>query len=87
MKTTRVRWIVAILVVLACAAYLVLNIVDGVRFWLAYRSCDSGCFFAVYVGPFWIVPILWVFSLLAAVAIGISLIRRLMRRSPATADP
>jgi uncharacterized protein YneF (UPF0154 family) len=85
-RATRVRRIVAILVVLGCVSYLVLNVVDGVRFWLAYRLCDSSCSFAVYVGPLWIVPILWVLSLLAAAAIGIRLTTRLMRRSPATAD-
>ena len=86
MRTTRVRRIVAILVVLACASYLVLNIVDGVRFWLAYRSCDPGCHFAVFVGPFWIVPVLWALSLVAAAAIGIWLARRLVHRPPAPVD-
>lgn len=86
MRSTRVRRIVAILVVLAYASYLVLNVVDGVHFWLAYRTCDSSCSFAVYVGPFWIVPILWALSLLAAAAIGMWLTRRLMRRSAAIAD-
>ena len=83
MRTTRVRRIVAILVVLGCVSYLVLNVVDGVRFWLAYRSCDSSCSFAVYDGPIWIVPIVWLLSLLAAAAIGLWLTRRLISRSPA----
>jgi hypothetical protein len=77
----------AILVVLACAAYLILNIVDAIRLWLAYRSCAGGCaFYAVSVGPMWVVVALWVLSLLGAVAVGAWLTRRLVRRSPAAAD-
>ena len=80
---TGVRRRIAILLAIVCASYLVLNVVDGVHFWLAYRTCDSSCSFAVYVGPFWIVPILWALSLLAAAAIGVWPTRRLIRRSPA----
>ena len=87
MRTTRVKRIVAILVVLACASYLVLNIVDAVRLWLAYRSCDGSClFYAAPVGPLWVVAVLWALSLLVAAAIGIWLVRRLMRRSPVQVD-
>lgn len=69
MRTNRVRRNIAILVVLGCAAYLILNIVDLIRFWLAYHSCDSNCGFA-YGGSLWIFAAFWVVSLVAAAAIG-----------------
>ena len=52
------------MVVLACAAYLVLNVVDVIRLWLAYHSCDSNCGFA-YGGSLWIVGAFWVVSLVS----------------------
>jgi hypothetical protein len=80
-RTPRVKRSVAFLAVLACVAYLILNIVDAVRLWLAYRSCDGSCvFYAASVGPFWIVAILWSASLLLAAALGIWLTRRLLRQ-------
>ena len=86
MRSARLKRIVAIVVVLGCASYVVLNSVDGVRLWLAYRSCKGSCvFYAASVGPSWIVASLWVLSLLAAAAIGIWLTRRLIRRPPAPA--
>ena len=83
MTTPRVRRTTAILIVLACAAYLVLNVVDVIRLWLAYRACDSNCVFVtVELGPTWILPILWGLSLLAAATIGIWLTLRLRRPTP-----
>ena len=83
---TGVRRRIAILLVIACAAYLLLNIIDVVRLWLAYRSCESECVFGYRGGPWIVIAILWVLSLLAAAAIGIWLTGRLMRRLPATGD-